>query len=470
MLFPTGGFALFFLAVFLLHWLLVTRPIPGAPWADRALLLAASLVFYAHWDARFCTLLVALGLWAWWCGRLLGALPRHAHGILLPVAVSGPLLVLGYFKYADFFLQEFGTMLAGWGLEAPELLGVVLPVGVSFFVFQALSYILDVHRGDASAERSPLNVLVYICFFPHLAAGPIVRAAHFLPQVAQAPDPRRIPYVMAGLLIAGGLAKKVLLANSLATELVDPVYRDPESVGMLDAWLAFYGYAAQIYCDFSAYSDMAIGCAALLGFHFPRNFDQPYRAASLSEFWKRWHISLSSWLRDYLYIPLGGSRGGEAKTARNLMLTMVLGGLWHGAAWRFALWGALHGAGLVLERALGWREGTQGWRRWARIAFTLHVVCLGWVLFRAEDMAQAGALLTTMVSGAAEATIANAQLLALTTVALGLHFAPPHWTERVEQRLRGLPAPVLGLAFGAVLLLVVTLGPSGVAPFIYFQF
>jgi D-alanyl-lipoteichoic acid acyltransferase DltB (MBOAT superfamily) len=469
MLFPTGAFALFFLVVFALHWALVRWPIRGAPWADRLLLLAASMVFYGAWDARFCALLIALGLWGWWMGRLLGALPRPDHGLLLPAAVAVPLLVLGYFKYADFFLAEAGALLAEAGLEAPALLGVVLPVGVSFFVFQALSYILDVHRGDAQAERNPLNVLVYICFFPHLAAGPIVRAAHFLPQVAQRPDWKRIPVLMAGLLILGGLAKKLLLANTLATELVDPAYQDPGALGALDAWAAFYGYAAQIYCDFSAYSDIAIGVAALLGFHFPRNFDQPYRAATLSEFWRRWHISLSSWLRDYLFIPLGGSRGPEWLTARNLMLTMLLGGLWHGAAWRFLAWGALHGAGLVLERALGWRGGHFGWRRWVGVALTFHLVCLGWVLFRAPDLATAGALLTAMAGGA-EATLTTPKLALLVALALGLHFVPADWQARAEQRLAALPAPAYGLAFGVLLLLVLTLGPTGVAPFIYFQF
>ena len=473
MLFPTGAFALFFLVVFAAHWLLVryaSRPAPAfSPAADRVLLLGASMVFYAAWDIRFCLLLLALGLWAWWMGLVLGALPPAEHRRLLPGAVAGPLCVLAYFKYADFFIAEAGGLFAWFDLEPPALLGVVLPVGVSFFVFQALSYILDVHRGDAEAERSPLNVLVYICFFPHLAAGPIVRAAHFLPQVAQRPDTSRIPFVMAGLLILGGLAKKLLLANTLAVELVDPVYRDPSGAGALDAWAAFYGYAAQIYCDFSAYSDMAIGVAALLGYHFPRNFDQPYRAASLSEFWRRWHISLSSWLRDYLFIPLGGSRGGEWLTRRNLMLTMVLGGLWHGAAWRFIAWGALHGGGLVLERWLGWRGAKPGWRHWLGVAITFHVVCLGWVLFRAPDLATAGGLLAAMASAEAAMTV-TPKLAALVALALALHLVPGDWTERLELALRRVPAPAYGLAFGLVLLLVLTLGPAGVAPFIYFQF
>ncbi|WP_149538868.1 MBOAT family O-acyltransferase [Siccirubricoccus phaeus] len=251
MLFPTGAFALFFLGVFLAHWGLRRHLV-----ADRCLLLGASILFYAQWSLEFCALLGVLGLWAWGAGRLLAprgdgiAAPRPAW--LLPLAVAGPLAVLGWFKYADFFLAEAGALLARLGLEAPPLLGIVLPVGISFFCFQAISYIVDVARGEARAEPSPLNVLVYIFFFPHLAAGPIVRAAHFLPQVATPADPRRIPFLMAGLLILGGLVKKVLLANTLATQLVDPVFRDPEGVAALDALLAIYGYAAQIWCDFSA--------------------------------------------------------------------------------------------------------------------------------------------------------------------------------------------------------------------------
>ncbi|MCO6418829.1 MBOAT family protein [Siccirubricoccus sp. KC 17139] len=464
MLFPTGVFALFFLLVFLAHWALRRHLL-----ADRWLLLGASFVFYAHWSFELCFLLLALGLWAWGAGRLVAPGAHARPPWRLPLAVAGPLLVLGWFKYADFFLAEAGALLARFGLEAPPLLGIILPVGISFFCFQAISYILDVARGEARAEPSPLFVLVYIFFFPHLAAGPIVRAAHFLPQVAAPSDPRRIPFLMAGLLILGGLCKKLLLANTLATQLVDPVFRDPEGAAAADALLAIYGYAAQIWCDFSAYSDMAIGVAALLGFHFPRNFDQPYRAASLSEFWRRWHISLSSWLRDYLYIPLGGSRGGEARTARNLMLTMVLGGLWHGAAWRFVLWGALHGAGLVAERFLGLRGAVAGPRRWLGMLLTFHLVCLGWVLFRAPDMEGVGGILTAL--GRWEpALVATPLLAALTAFALALHLLPGDWVERLERRLVALPAPTLGVGFGVAILLIVTLGPSGVAPFIYFQF
>ncbi len=461
MLFPTGIFALFFATVFCLHWLLNSRPL-----ANRLMLLGASLVFYAWWSVWLCLLLLGVAGWAW----ALGLFVRNRR-VALFLGIFGILAVLGLFKYADFFLGEIaGRMALALGWEAPGLLALVLPVGISFYCFQAISYLLDVRAGEVTPEPWPLNVALYLGFFPHLAAGPIVRAAHFLPQLRAPPDARRVPMVMAGLLIAGGLAKKVLLANTLATELVDPAFRDPEALDAAGAALAIYGYAAQIYCDFSAYSDMAIGVAALLGYHFPRNFDQPYRAASLRDFWQRWHISLSFWFRDYVYKPLGGNRGGRWFTARNAMLAMVLSGLWHGAAWTFLLWGAVHGAGLVLERWLGLApgEGAGRWRRWLGVLLTFHLVCLGWVLFRAPDLAGAGAMLAAL--GRWEGISPAWPMLALVAAALALHALPPNWQQGLERRLAHWPAWALGLGFGAVVVLVLVLGPSGVAPFIYFQF
>lgn len=458
MLFPTGVFALFFALVFTLHWGLNRWPL-----ADRLWLLLASAGFYAFWDARLCLLLGGVGLWAWGMGRLLAVGGRR----WLWPGVAGVLAVLGLFKYADFFLAEIAgrfALLFGW--QPPELLGLVLPVGISFYCFQAISYMVDVSRGDLKPERGPLNVVLYLGFFPHLAAGPIVRAAHFLPQLQARPDASRVPFIMACLLILGGLVKKLWLANTLAVELVDPAFRDPAGLSGARAVLAIYGYAAQIWCDFSAYSDMAIGVAALLGYHFPRNFDQPYRAASLREFWRRWHISLSFWFRDYVYKPLGGDRGGRWFTARNALLAMALSGLWHGAAWNFLLWGVLHGLALVLERLLG-LEGRFG--RIGGVLITFHITCLGWVLFRATDMDTAGAMLAALGQGG-EGEAITLWLVAITVAALALHFTPPHWPQRLEAALRPLPAWALGLSFGLALVIVLTLGPAGVAPFIYFQF
>jgi D-alanyl-lipoteichoic acid acyltransferase DltB (MBOAT superfamily) len=464
MLFPTGVFAIFFLVVFAGHWALNRHHL-----ADRLWLLGASLVFYAYWDVELCLLLLFVGVWAWGFGRLIGAGRR---GALWP-GVAGVLAVLGVFKYADFFLEEIaGRFALAFGMEAPALLGLVLPVGISFYCFQAISYMVDVRNGEAEVEQGPLNVVLYLGFFPHLAAGPIVRAAHFLPQLATPPDRLRVPFIMAGLLILGGLAKKLWLANTLAVELVDPAFRDPSALSAAEAWLAVYAYAAQIYCDFSAYSDMAIGVAALLGFHFPRNFDQPYRATSLRDFWQRWHISLSFWFRDYVYKPLGGNRGGRWATARNAFLAMVLSGLWHGAAWTFLLWGALHGAVLVLERIFGLipRPDAPAWRRWLGILVTFHVVCLGWILFRAGELATTWAMLEALTRFDMAPERALGWLAVITAAALALHALPPRWTERLEARLAPLPVPVVGLIFGVALVVILTLGPSGVAPFIYFQF
>ena len=459
MLFPTGAFALFFATVFALHWLLNHWPL-----ADRLMLLGASLVFYAWFSLALCALLMGVALWAWAVGRWVaweGAGPRPGRGPLW-IGVLGVLGVLGWCKYANFLLEELaGPLALALGFLPPAVIDLVPIVGISFYCFQAISYLVDVRRGDVTAERAPLNVMLYLGFFPHLAAGPIVRAAHFLPQLREPPDRARIPMLMAGLLIVGGLAKKLLIASPLATGLVDPAFRDPWSLDAAGAALAIYGYAVQIYCDFSAYSDMAIGVAALLGYHFPRNFDQPYRAASLRDFWQRWHISLSFWFRDYVYKPLGGNR---RHGSRNALVAMVLSGLWHGAAWNFLLWGALHGVGLVVERALGWARGG----RWLGVFITFHLVCLGWVLFRAPDMAHAGAMLAAL--GRWEGVTLAWPMLALVAAGLALHALPPDWVQRLEARLAPWPSWSLGLAFGAAILLILTLGPEGVAPFIYFQF
>ena len=461
MLFPTGIFAIFFAVVFLGHWALVRV----RPSLDRWFLLAANLVFYAYWSVELCALLLLVGLWTWGIGLLAG---RGRSRAWLWIGVAGALGWLFYFKYTNFFLQEVVTRL---GLGPMPLLDIVLPIGISFYVFQAISYMVDVHAGDAEVEANPLNVLVYLTFFPHLAAGPIVRAAHFMPQLAVPPDRHRIPVAMASILILGGLFKKMVVANELATGVVDPVFRDPGAHGAWDILLACYGYTIQIFCDFSAYSDMAIGFAALLGFHFPKNFDQPFRAVSLSEFWRRWHISLSTWLRDYLYIrALGGNRRGEARTRFNLMATMVLGGIWHGANWTFLLWGAIHGAALAIERALGGRaQPRTPMGRVLRWAITFHVVMLAFVIFRAPDLGTVAAMVTALGEGMPSEAV-TWRLVALAAFGLAIHFLPPDLRERIEARLRPLPAPVLGLGLGVALVAILLAGPEGVAPFIYFQF
>jgi len=467
MLFPTLNFALFFLVVFSLTWAL-----RGRHTLRLAVLTAASYLFYGFWDWRFCALLFASSAGNWLFGRLIFAAPDQARRrLLLAGALALNLGVLAFFKYFNFFIGSMNDLLLtlGIGRDLP-FLAVLLPVGISFFTFHGISYLVDLYRGTLDRPATLLQMLLYISFFPQLVAGPIVRAAHFLPQLRQPVDPADIAATRAFLLILGGLFKKVVVANQLATGLVDPVFHDPSAHGAVDLLLAVYGYAVQIYCDFSAYTDIAIGVAALLGYRFPQNFDQPYRAAGLREFWRRWHISLSSWLRDYLYIPLGGNDGGWRRT-RNLMITMLLGGLWHGAAWTFVLWGLLHGLLLVAEHHLvGRRETAAGWGRAAAVAVTFHCVCLTWVFFRSPDLAHAVEFLAGLARFDRPSEVATPMLLALLAGGLAAHFLPRDRLERIEDWVVRLPRTAQAAALGAAIVVIDRLGPDGVAPFIYFQF
>lgn len=465
MLFPTMIFGLFFLFVFATAWSLDREN-----GRRKAFLVLASWIFYGWWDWRFVGLLIFSASFNWAVAELIDRSKRKsARRTLVALAVAVNLGVLGFFKYYGFFIDQLGAVLdlLGWKRDLP-LLQVVLPVGISFFTFQAISYIVDVYRGQCRKAASLLDVMLLMSFFPHLISGPIVRARDLLPQFAQVPRPSRAMISEAVLLIVWGLFKKTVIASELSTGLVDPVFFDPSAHGALDLLAATYGYAVQIYCDFSAYSDIAIGVAAMLGYRFPRNFDQPYRATSLQDFWRRWHISLSSWLRDYLYIPLGGGRGGLAKTCRNIMITMLLGGLWHGAAWTFVAWGALHGAVLCLERILGALKAPK-LAPLLGLLVTFHIVCLGWILFRSESFTLALSFLQGF-GRFTPATQATTFLVGLIVLGLGMHFLPSRAVERLGGLARYAPSPALGVAAGLLMLVVEAVRPQGIAPFIYFQF
>jgi D-alanyl-lipoteichoic acid acyltransferase DltB (MBOAT superfamily) len=467
MLFPTLGFVLFFLPVFALSWALAGRPV----WR-KAVLVAASYGFYAGWDARFTLLLLASSAVAFAAGRLIGRArtDRGRRGVVA-AAVTIDLLGLGAFKYGLFLGDSVNAALAGLGLgmQVP-LPSIILPVGISFFTFHGISYVVDVYRRQIPATRSPLDMLRYMAFFPQLVAGPILRAAMFLPQIATAAVPVAIPATRALMLIVIGLFKKVIVAQYLAAVLVDPAFAEPDRFGAADLWLAAYGYAVQIYCDFSGYTDMAIGLALLLGYRFPVNFNQPYRAASPREFWRRWHISLSSWLRDYLYKPLGGNRGGAVRTGCTLMATMLLGGLWHGAAWTFVIWGGVHGLVLAVLRGIGARGLGRGVPRWLGIVLTFHFLCLTWVLFRAPDIGTAWVYLAGLIRPGAAVTLATPLALGLLGIGALTQALPPGGFDRAERRLHGLPGVVKGVLLGAAIMGIEALSPEGVAPFIYFQF
>jgi len=463
MVFPSVEFALFFPLVLTLSWVLMPHPRLWKPFV-----LVASYAFYMAASWKFGVLLgiVTLG------NQLAAVVLAHVSGPRAPkwivaLAVVLDLGILGAFKYYGFFAQEINGVLGGFGLAlSMPLVAIAIPLGVSFYVFQAISYVVDVFRGVI--ERGPtIDVAIYLSFFPHVVAGPIVRAREFLPQLAKPRDPRDVVVGAAVVLIAVGLVKKVAIADTLAREVVDPVFAVPEAYAAPDVALAAYAYAVQIYCDFSGYTDIAIGVALLMGFVFPQNFRAPYRATSIRDFWRRWHITLSRFLRDFLYIPLGGNRGGRIATARNLMATMVLGGLWHGAAWTFVLWGAIHGSVLVGEHQLGNRWRPPAWLGWL---VTFHIVVIAWVFFRAGDMATATTFFGRLaVDGGA--TLVTAPIVAIIAAVIVVQLLPQKPLARARLRVESLRPVPLGVGLATLVLLVAATVPAqGVPPFIYFQF
>jgi alginate O-acetyltransferase complex protein AlgI len=463
MLFPSVQFAIFFPIVLAISWALMPRPRLYKPFV-----LLASYAFYAAASWRFCLLLAGMTLGNQLAAVLMGATDdERRRRAIVTCAVALDLGVLAVFKYYSFFAQQFDDALAhmGLGLPAP-LVTIALPVAVSFYTFQAISYVVDVKR-RLVRPASWLDFSVYLSFFPHLIAGPIVRAREFLPQLAKPRDPDHVA-VSSGLwLIALGLVKKVVIADYLARTVVEPVFAVPQAYAGPDLLLGAYSYAAQIYCDFSGYTDIAIGLALLMGYVFPQNFRSPYRATGFRDFWRRWHMTLSRFLRDFLYIPLGGNRGGRLRTYRNLMLTMVLGGLWHGAAWTFALWGAYNGLGLVAEHALGGRLRTPAWLRWL---VTFHLIIFGWILFRSQSFRLLGVFLSRLVVPGPLTLWTPAVLVALALV-IGLQLLPAQPLERLQIGIERLRPALLGIGLAVVIVFVAATVPSqGVPPFIYFRF
>ncbi|MBU4460488.1 MAG: MBOAT family protein, partial [Verrucomicrobia bacterium] len=445
----------------------------------KGFLLAASYVFYGYWDWRFLLLIGG------------SSVVNHAAAVaiaqsgslrtrraLVTGAVIANLAVLGFFKYYGFFVVNAYALCGTLGMPCPfPLLDVVLPVGISFFTFQAMSYTIDVHRKVIPPAASHLDFALYLAFFPQLVAGPIVRASTLLPQIERPSPLARIDVGRATVLILGGLFKKIVVASALATRLVEPVFDNPELYGAADVMLAVYGYCVQIYCDFSAYSDIAIGVALLMGFHFPVNFDAPFFSASFQEFWRRWHISLSTWLRDYLFFPLGGSRGSEGRISCNLFLTFLLGGLWHGAGWNFMIWGALHGVFLIAERQIARIRGVARQTaaalslpsRVLRAALVFHLLGFSLIFFRARTLDDAMTMLRALGDGR-PATMATAPALVLLVVGFATQALDGNRARRLWDAWARRPAWVQGLAAAAILTVICALGPRGVAPFLYFQF
>ena len=481
MLFNAWDFVVFFLAVYVGYLLLPTYR------QQNVLLLAASYYFYSAWDWRFLFLLLSSTVLDYVCALRIDTSdsPRIRKAFLV-ASITGNLTLLGFFKYFNFFLDSLRALLTPLGLSVESLhLHIILPVGISFYTFQEMSYTIDVYRREIPATRRFLHFALFVAFFPHMVAGPIMRASSLLVQFFR---PRTITreFVVTGVwLIFWGLWKKIVIADNMAL-LADPVFADSARVTWAQAYLGVVAFAFQIYADFSAYSDIARGVARLLGIDLMQNFDLPYFARNPSDFWRRWHISLSTWLRDYLYIPLGGNRGTPARTSTNLMLTMLLGGLWHGAAWNYVWWGAYHGGLLIGHRWVAPAPSpgkARGWARVGAMALMFQLTLFGWLLFRCtrrvrvdgilrdDSRAQIVEMLTAFRNGWGFDTRA---LLILLTI---LAFALPLIVMQVFQYRTGDPLCVLRIPMPARAAIVAGLsvmwllwGIQTGDAFIYFQF
>jgi alginate O-acetyltransferase complex protein AlgI len=457
-LFNTLAYAKFFAVVFVVSWGLgrVRR-------VRLAFLLAASYFFYAAYDWRFLPLLWLSSSLDW----LLGAAIARARDVRqrtlwLTATVVMNLGVLAIFKYWNFGVDSVRGVLGAFGYHPPEFgLHVVLPIGISFFTFESMSYVIDVYRGDIEPHESYLEYLSFVAFFPHLVAGPIVRPRDLLPQLAAEPRWNGPEASGALLLIALGLLKKVAIGDYLALNLVDRVFDAPTQYSALECYVAVVAYAVQIYSDFSGYTDIAIGSAALLGIRFPKNFDAPYLALDISEFWRRWHISLSTWLRDYLYIPLGGNRRGAARTYVNLLLTMLLGGLWHG------IYLALH---RFFRERLGFAPPRTLLGRVLLTGVTFHLVLVAWVFFRSESFGAARILFSQLLTHTTYHPNLDPRVLAVLVVGFGLQCLRAHSQIAVRDAFARLPALAQGAVLFVLLLCVRRMASSTAVPFLYFQF
>lgn len=470
--FTTLAYAVFFAVVFTLSWLLADR-VRLRLW----LLLAASYFFYAQWNPRFLALIFASSSADWLLAKAIAEAPdQRRRKQLLVLTVVMNLGVLGFFKYYNFGVSELTALLNAAGFHPPDmLLRITLPIGISFFTFESMSYVIDVYRRELPPHPSYVEYLTFVAFFPHLVAGPIVRPRDLLPQLGSRARFEPELGSRALLLIGLGLFKKLAIGDYLGINLVDRVFDSPLSYSALECYVALVAYAVQIYCDFSGYTDIAIGSAALLGVRFPKNFDAPYRAYDIVDFWRRWHISLSTWLRDYLYIPLGGNRRGRARTYLNLLITMLLGGLWHGANLTFVVWGALHGVLLAATRAVREWLGLVGPPRTALgralgVLLTFHLVCFCWLFFRAKSLDEAGLMLGQLATFSTFHPNLDPRLLGVLSVGLLSHYVPDRWYERALGVFASLPVPAQAAVLLVLALSVREMASLEAVPFVYFQF
>lgn len=436
-----------------------------------------SLFFYYKSSGFYFLLLVASIGVDFFLAQWIGRTKKYAFRILLlVVSLMANLGMLGYFKYGN-LIHEFFSWSAGIPFEP---LDIFLPVGISFFTFQSLSYTIDVYRGQLKPLTSFLDYAFFVSFFPQLVAGPIVRASDFLPQIHQPTYISKEMFGRAVFLIVSGLFKKAVISDYISLNFVDRIFTAPTLYSGLENLFGVYGYALQIYCDFSGYSDMAIGIALLLDFRFKENFNAPYQALNITDFWRRWHISLSAWLKDYLYISLGGNRKGKIRTYINLMLTMLLGGLWHGASLRFMLWGGFHGVALAAHKAFSTIKyfhfpRFSKFRSIASGVLTFHFVCFCWIFFRADSMATASSMILQIVSHFSPQVFIQfiegyKTSLALMALGFGLHFLPRQVEDFFQQKIVASPLVIKAAILLFVIVIVTQVKSAGIQPFIYFQF
>jgi D-alanyl-lipoteichoic acid acyltransferase DltB (MBOAT superfamily) len=471
MLFNSLTFLVFFGVVLALYYVLPTRA------TRKALLLVASYVFYAAWNPPYVLILWFSTALDWLLARsIYRSTDARRRKQLLVLSLTSNLGLLAYFKYANFLAANTAHLLSAFGVDyVPSASSVVLPIGISFYTFASLSYTIDVYRRDVRGDWNLLDYALFVSFFPHLVAGPIVRAAQLLPQIETLRSPTRDTVGWGLTLTIIGLFCKTVLADSLFAPVVDDVFAAPSRYGALDSWSAVFAFSGQIYYDFAGYSLCAIGLALCFGIAFPDNFRSPYAAVGFSDFWRRWHVSLSSWLRDYLYVSLGGNRNGEVRTYLNLMLTMLLGGLWHGASWMFVLWGGLHGAYLALERA--WRTRRVGFARPSQralvlvSALTFVGVSLTWIPFRAADAGVASRVLNGLFDFRLAPMLPIAQtIFCLLAIAMTLAWQWRMRATSLEAQFAEFGRPVqVALLAGCLIAMFLCSGGDERA-FIYFQF
>ncbi len=468
-IFSSGFFLYLFVAFFAIYLLIFKNE------KLRIFYLTAfSVYFYYKSSGWYFLLLLLLTISDFNLARLMAKTQKKAYRITLLVSsLTINLGMLAYFKYTNFFFSSFYEL-----MHKPfESFAIFLPVGISFFTFQSLSYTIDVYRNNIKPLKNITDYAFYLTFFPQMVAGPIVRASDFIPQIFKTPHVSKEDFGKAIFLISAGLFKKAVISDYISFNFVDRIFENPTLYTGFENLMGVYGYSLQIYCDFSGYSDMAIGIALLLGFKLNINFDSPYKSASITEFWRRWHISLSSWLRDYLYISLGGNRKGKIRTYLNLLITMLLGGLWHGAALRFVIWGALHGIMLAVEKYLKslFSIPQNKITKVLGILLTFHFVCFTWIFFRASDMQTVGEVLLQISTNfhpeiISEFIVGYPMVISFIAIGFLLHFTTTR-TEYIYQNfIIRLPFILKIVYLSLIIYLVIQVKSSDIQPFIYFQF